>query len=44
VWTDGRLEQAEKAAATASTAPVPGATPATAVSEPTTSVGSTTVR
>jgi len=44
VWTDGRLEQAEKAAATASTTPVPGATPATAVSETTTSVGSTTAR
>lgn len=45
VWTDGRLEQAEKAAVTASNAPVPGATPATSTSsDPTTSVGSTTVR
>lgn len=45
VWTDGRLDQAEKAAVTASNAPLPGATPATATaSDPTTSVGSTTVR
>ena len=45
VWTDGRLDQAEQTAVTASNAPVPGATPATATSsDPTTSVGSTTVR
>ncbi|WP_137171357.1 dienelactone hydrolase family protein [Massilia sp. HP4] len=45
VWTDGRLDQAEQTAITASNAPVPGATPATATSsDPTTSVGSTTVR
>jgi len=45
VWTDGRLDQAERAAVTASNAAVPGATPATAASsDPTTSVGSTTVR
>lgn len=45
VWTDGRLDQAEQTAVTASNTPVPGATPATAAgSDPTTSVGSTTVR
>jgi len=45
VWTDGRLDQAEQTAVTASNAAVPGATPSTAASsDPTTSVGSTTVR
>lgn len=43
VWTDGRLEQAEKAAATAAVTPAPAPT-AAAASERTTSVGSTTVR
>jgi len=45
VWNGERIDQAEKAAATASNAPVPGQTPATAqASDPTTSVGSTTAR
>lgn len=52
VWNDSRLDQAEKASATAALTPVPpapaaltaAAAPAAAAGAPTTSVGSTTVR
>lgn len=45
VWTDGRLDQADKAAVTASNTPTPAsATTSATSSAPTTSIGSTTVR